>query len=263
MMLPSLPAADPNELKGRVAVITGGGVGIGLAIALRLGAAGATVVVSGRHGDPLQDAVARIEALGGTAEARLADVREPGAVEGLIDASVERWGALDILVNNAGIVVPPAPIAEFSEAAFDRIFAVNVKGVFLGMRHGLPHMVRQGGGVVLNVSSVSAVRNVRNLGPYAASKHAVVALTRAAATENGGSGIRVNALLPGPTRTRMVVGLPESPTGADESFAEQVPLGRISEPDEQAEAALFLVSDRSSFITGASLLVDGGLAWVD
>jgi NAD(P)-dependent dehydrogenase (short-subunit alcohol dehydrogenase family) len=263
MELLSLPVSDASELEGRVAVITGGGVGIGRAIALRLAAAGAVVVVSGRNIDPLDETVERIRENGGEAEARVADVREPGAVEELIDSSVARWKTLDILVNNAGIVVPPSPIATFREDAFDRIVAVNVKGVFLGMRYGLPHMLRQGGGVVLNVSSVSAVRNVRNLGPYAATKHAVVALTRAAATENGAFGIRVNALLPGPTRTRMVVGLPDAPTGADDSFAAQVPLGRISEPEEQAEAALFLVSGRSSFVNGASLLVDGGLAWVD
>ena len=259
----TLPAPDPNELAGRVALITGGGVGIGHAIAVRLAAAGATVVVAGRKQAALDETVELIAAAGGRASSHAADVREQGAVHSLVEATIERNGSLDILINNAGIVVPPAPIAQFDEEAFDRIFAVNVKGVFLGMRYALPHMIRQGSGVVLNIGSVSAVRNVRDLGPYAATKHAVTALTRAAATENGGLGVRVNALLPGATRTRMVVGRPEEPTGADAAFAAQVPMGRISEPEEQAEAALFLVSDRSSYVNGASLLVDGGLAWVD
>lgn len=262
MRIPSIPPADPTELAGRVSVITGGGVGIGRAIAIRFAQAGSTVVVAGRKIDALDDTVAEITAAGGTAQAVVVDVRDSAAVQSLMADTVKRWNSLDILVNNAGTVAVPAPIAEWREESFDRIFAVNVRGVFLGMRYALPFMIAQGSGVVLNISSVSAVRNVHNLGPYAATKHAVDALTRAAATENGALGIRVNGLLPGPTRTRMVVGTVDSPTTAGDGFAAEVPLGRLSEPEEQAEAALFLVSDRAAYITGASLLVDGGLAYV-
>jgi len=258
-----MPPSDSHELAGRVAVVTGGGVGIGRAIAHRVAAAGAVVVVAGRRIDALEAVRGEILELGGRSGAVVTDVRDRGAVAALISGTVEKHGRIDILVNNAGVVVPPSPIASFDEDAFERLFAVNTTSVFLGMRYALPHMIAQRSGVILNISSVSAVRNVKNLGPYAATKHAVDALTRAAATENGRWGIRVNALLPGPTRTRMVVGRDDAPTGADTEFARQVPLGRIGEPDEQAEAALFLVSDRSSFINGASLLADGGLAWVD
>ena len=171
-------------------------------------------------------------------------------------------GSLDILVNNAGVVTPPSPIAEFDERAFDRLMNVNVKGVFLGLRHALPVMIAQGHGVVLNVGSITAIKTIAGLGPYSASKHAVTALTRAAAIEAGPHGVRVNELLPGPTLTPMVTGPADAPTGAEVEFSAQVPLGRVSMPEEQAEAVLFLVSARSSYVNGASLLVDGGLAWV-
>jgi NAD(P)-dependent dehydrogenase (short-subunit alcohol dehydrogenase family) len=171
-------------------------------------------------------------------------------------------GGLDILVNNAGVIAPVTPLAEFSEEQFDRIMNTNVKGVFLSMRYALPHMISAGRGVILNVSSVTSTKTLAGLGPYSASKRAVTSLTQAAALEAGPYGVRVNELLPGPTLTQMVTGSASSPSGAEEGFAKQVPLGRLSEPSEQAEAALFLVSSRSSFVNGASLLVDGGFAWV-
>jgi NAD(P)-dependent dehydrogenase (short-subunit alcohol dehydrogenase family) len=164
-------------------------------------------------------------------------------------------------VNNAGIVGARRPIARFAEEDFDRIFAVNVKGVFLGLRHALPPMLDRGRGAIVNVASVTAVRNEPELGPYAASKHAVVALTRAAAVEAAPHGVRVNALLPGPTDTPMVRGRPGAPTGAIEAYARQVPLGRVATPEEQAEVVLFLVSPRASFVTGEAVLADGGLAY--
>ena len=251
-----------KEVLGQIAVITGAGSGIGLAIARLLASHGAHVVGVGLKAEPLEQMVAAIHGAGGSAEFVCADVVESLALQRIMAEAAANHGALDILVNNAGVVVPPTPIAEFDERRFDRLMDVNVKGVFLGMRHALPIMIEQGHGVILNVGSVTSIKTVPGMGPYAASKRAVTALTRAAAMEVGSSGIRVNELLPGPTLTPMVLGRPGEPTGAEEAFARQVPLGRVSSPEEQAEAALFLVSRRSSYVNGASLLVDGGLAWI-
>lgn len=245
---------------GRTAVVTGAGSGIGRATALLLARHGAHVFAVDRRPEGLDDLLAEALADGGSATHAVADVADGVAMAEVMAAAAAR-GHLDILVNNAGVVVPPTPIAEFDERQFDRLMAVNVKGVFLGLRHALPLMIAQGHGTIVNVGSVTAVKTITGLGPYAASKHAVTALTRTAALEAGPHGVRVNEVLPGPTLTRMVTGAPDAPTGAEREFAERVPLGRVGTPEEQAETVLFLVSDRSSFVNGASLLVDGGLAW--
>ncbi len=262
------PRPDPSsqdyargELHGQVAVVTGAGSGIGRAIAELLAVHGAHVVGVDRRKEPLTDLVESIAASGGSAAFMTVDVAEAESVERCISASRENHGSLDILVNCAGVIVPPTPIAEFDVRSFDYIMGVNVKGVFLCMRYALPIMINQGRGVVLNIGSVTSVKTMADLGPYAASKRAVTALTRAAALEVGPQGVRVNELLPGPTLTRMVTGPADAQTGAVASFASKVPLGRVSLPAEQAEAAFFLVSARSAYVNGASLLVDGGLAW--
>ena len=251
-----------QEFLGQVVVITGAGSGIGRATALLLARNGAFVVGVGDKTEPLEGMVAAVRADGGSADFSAADVSDGQAVKQIMDRVARECGKLDILINNAGVVVPPTPIAEFEERHFDRLMQVNVKGVFLGMRHALPIMIAQGHGVVLNVGSVTAIKTIAGLGPYGASKHAVTGLTRTAALEVGPRGVRVNELLPGPTLTQMVTGPPDSPTDAEGAFAKQVPLGRVSSAEEQAEAAMFLVSSKSSYINGASLLVDGGLAWL-
>ena len=237
-------------------MVTGAGGGIGRAIARRLAAAGARVIAADRRLTAAQQ-TADVDGI----DARELDVTDSSAVADLIGATIRDHGALDVLVNNAGIVGRRAPLAELDEADFDRVMAVNVKGVFLGLRHGLPPMLERGRGAIVNVASVTAVRNEPQLGVYAASKHAVVALTRAAAIEAAPRGVRVNALLPGPTNTPMVAGTPDRPTGALEAYSRTVPLGRVSSPEEQAEVALFLASPRASFVTGEALLADGGLAY--
>jgi NAD(P)-dependent dehydrogenase (short-subunit alcohol dehydrogenase family) len=252
---------EDGEFAGHSAVITGAGSGIGRAIALLLAGHGAHVIAVDRRAESLSALRGAIEAEGRTCQGVVADVTDASSISTAMDNVVSNRGRLDILVNCAGVVVPPTPIAEFDEHQFDRLMAVNVKGVFLGMRHALPHMRAAGRGVILNVGSVTAVKTIAGLGPYGASKQAVTALTRAAAVEAAPFGIRVNELLPGPTLTPMVTGPPGSPTGAEHGYAEQVPLGRVSTPQEQAEAALFLLSRRSGYVTGASLLVDGGLSW--
>jgi len=247
------------ELSGTVAVVTGAGGGIGRAIVLRLAAEGSFVVAADRRAEAVEQTCADVIASGGLAEFRAVDVTQPGAVETLMKSTSERHGSLDMLVNNAGISGAPAPIAEYDEAFFDRLIAVNLKGVFLGLRHALPIMIAQGRGRIVNVASVTAVRNVPGMGPYAATKHGIVALTRAAATEAGPHGIHVNALLPGATDTPMVNPPGRAPSG--DGFAENVPLGRLATAAEQAEVAAFLLSPRCSYMNGASVLVDGGMAY--
>lgn len=246
---------------GRVALVTGAAGGIGAQVAHDLALAGATVVATDRRGDRVEAVVAGWGDSGGRVTALALDVTDREAFEALAAATVERYGRLDLLVNNAGVVRPPRPLSEWSDGDWELLMAVNAKGVFNGLACALPLMIAQQGGVILNVGSVSAVKTVAGLGVYAASKAAVTALTRTAALEGGPHGVRVNELQPGPTLTPMVTGPDHMPTHAEEGFAQQVPLGRVSTPAEQSRAAMFLLSDAASYVNGASLLVDGGMAW--
>lgn len=248
------------ELTDMIAVVTGAGSGIGQAIALKLAGSGALVVAADRHEESAEKTAEAIVAGGGAGEHAQVDVTRPQEMEALLASVADRHGQLDILVNNAGISGRPMPIAEFDDAFFDRLVAVNLKGIFLGLRHALPIMIAQGRGRVLNIASVSAVRNVPGMGPYAATKAGVIALTRAAATEAGPHGVMVNALLPGATDTPMV-NPPGRETNGEEAFVSGIPLGRLATASEQAEVARFLLSPRCTYMNGASVLVDGGMAW--
>jgi NAD(P)-dependent dehydrogenase (short-subunit alcohol dehydrogenase family) len=247
--VPSAPRA--GELEGRVAVITGAARGIGHASALEFAAQGAAVVVADRRPE-VAEIAAEIARAGGRAVACVVDVTDADAVRGLVDAALASFGGLDVMFNNAGITGIPKAIVEMDDGAFDRVLAVNVRGVFLGLKYALPVMIAQGSGSVINTSSVTAVKAMHGMAAYTASKHAIVGLTRVAAIEAGGYGVRVNALLPGPTATALI---------GEESFSANVPLGRVAEPAEQARVACFLASDRSSFINGETILVDGGMAY--
>jgi NAD(P)-dependent dehydrogenase (short-subunit alcohol dehydrogenase family) len=240
-----------GELDDKVAVITGAARGIGRAAALEFAAQGAIVVVADRRDDVLATAD-DLRRAGARSLGQVLDVTDSVAVAALMATTIDRFGRLDVLFNNAGVTGRPMAIVDQDEDAFDRVLAVNVKGVFLGMKHALPPMIAQGSGSVINTSSVTAVRATPNMGVYTASKHAIVGLTRVAAIEAGPHGVRVNALLPGPTATTMI---------GDEQFAGDVPLGRVSTPAEQAAVACFLASERSSFVNGEALLADGGMAW--
>lgn len=248
------------ELDGRVAVVTGGAGDIGRAAARRFAAAGAAVVLVDRDADRLDDARAEIA---GDTLAVTADVRDGTAVRAYVTAALDRFGRIDVLFNNAGIEGRPAPIAECPEELFDEVMAVNVRGIFLGLRYVLPAMLAAGRGAIVNTASMASFVAHPNRGHYSASKHAVIGLTKAAAAEVAGRGVRVNAVCPGAVDTRMSRTIaahndPEHPDAAFARVVPKIPTGRYAEPDEIAAVVYFLASDAASYVNGAAWLVDGG-----
>ena len=252
-----------DRLKGKVAVITGGAGGIGLATARLFVAEGATVVLVDRDEPALQAAAAE---LGSEAVSTLAaDVADEAQVRGFIGATLQRHGRLDVLFCNAGIEGAIAPIADYPVEMFDRVLAVNVRGVFLGLKHALPPMQRQGGGSIIITSSIAGMRGGAHLSAYSASKHAVVGLMRSAVLETGASGVRINTIHPSPIDTRMMQAIehgraPGAEAAARQMITSRIPAGRYGTADEVARTALFLASDDSRFCTGGRYPVDGGMS---
>ena len=242
----------------KVVLVTGAASGLGRVSANLFAQEGAKVVVSdvsdGSH------VVAEIEAAGGTATFVRADVSKEADVQAMIEAAVTAYGRLDVLYNNAGIWVEQPLLADIPVEDFDRVMSVNARGVFLGMKHGIRQMVKQGGGVIVNCGSINCFISEIKSTDYAATKAAVLALTRSGALEYARQNIRVNCVCPGPMLTPMVEAAYHEAGVSLEEFSKQwnIPMGRIAEPVEMAKAVLFLASDDASFITGASLLVDGG-----
>jgi NAD(P)-dependent dehydrogenase (short-subunit alcohol dehydrogenase family) len=245
-----------GQLRGRVALVTGGASGIGRATCERLATAGATVVVADLDGAGAQ-AVAG--SLAGDAVAVTADVADPTAVEAMVATAVERFGRLDLAVNAAGHPGVYAALPEQRLEDWDHTLAVNLTGVFLSMRAEIPAIVASGGGAVVNVASAAGMMGFAHLPAYVASKHGVIGLTRAVALEYARAGVRVNAVCPGSIRTPMLEGF----TGGDEATLEGMgrmqPIGRLGTPAEVAEAIAWLCSDAASFVTGHALAVDGGV----
>jgi NAD(P)-dependent dehydrogenase (short-subunit alcohol dehydrogenase family) len=240
-----------------VVLITGALSGIGRAAALAFAKEGNRIVVSGRREEAGQALATELRALGAEAEFMRADVRREDDVRALVDRTVARFGRLDAAVNTAGTEGNPGPVTEQSADSYAATFDTNVLGTLLSMKHELRLMQAQGSGSIINISSTYGHLGARGASVYAASKHAVEGLTKSAALEAAGSGVRVNAVAPGPTDTAML----DRFTGSAERKAglvAGVPLQRVGTPDEIANAIVFLASNRSSFTTGQVLDVDGG-----
>src|SRR3982074_99336 len=240
-----------------VVLITGALTGIGRATALAFAREGARIVISGRHEEEGQKLVGELDKLGAEAEFVRSDVRHEDDVRSLVDRTVARFGRLDVAVNSAGTEGKPGPVTEQSAESYAATFDTNVLGTLLSMKHELRVMLAQGSGSIVNVSSTYGRTGGAGASVYAASKHAVEGLTKSAALEAAGSGVRVNVVAPGPIETGMLNRF----TGTDERKAgliATVPLKRVGAPEEIAQTIVFLSSDKASFITGASFLVDGG-----
>ena len=244
---------------GKVVLVTGAASGIGRAAALAFGRAGASVVVADTSVDGGHATAAMIVEAGGKALFVQSNVTRANEVEALVDKAVSYYGRLDCAVNNAGIAEEHQALAEAEDAQFDRIMGVNVKGVWLCMKYELRQMARQGGGVIVNMASAAGLVGSPTHAIYSASKHAVVGLTKTAAVEYARAGIRINSLCPGAVKTPMLARAFEREPQSEKKLKAAHPIGRFAEPVEIANAALWLCSEQSSFVTGHQLAIDGGL----
>lgn len=246
----------PGQFTDRVVLITGAGSGIGAACALAFAREGARVAVADVNADSAAETVEKIRQGGGESIGINVDVTQNDQVAAMIERVLQQWGRLDIAHNNAGISCGQAKVGDVDETDFDRVIAVNLKGVWLCMKHALQPMLKQGNGVIINTASALALTALPNSSPYIASKHAVAGLTKTAALEYAKSGIRINAVCPGLIATPLVPAALTARASTDTSavFA----MGRLGTVEEVASAVLWLASDSASFVTGTLLTVDGG-----
>lgn len=251
------------DFRNKVALVTGAAHGIGEAVARSFARLGARVVAVDRDGEGAETVAAAIRSAGGEAIAVTADVTRSADVQAYVAAALKAFGRIDCFHNNAGIEGKVAPTAEYDEAVFDAVLAVNVRGVFLGLRHVLPVMLKQGSGAVVNTASIAGLVGTPGMPAYVASKHAVIGLTKVAAGEVGRAGVRVNAVCPGPIETRMLEDLqkqisPDNLEAVRDAYRQVIPQGRFGTAQEVANVVLFLCSDLASNVTGAQYTVDGG-----
>jgi NAD(P)-dependent dehydrogenase (short-subunit alcohol dehydrogenase family) len=248
-----------KELEGKVAVVTGGGSGIGRATALAFAREGAKVVIGNRNSQRGEETVAMIEKAGGTASFKQTDVIIAAEIEGLVDYAVKTYGGLDLAFNNAGIEGEIKPtLVDQTEANYDAVMDINVKGVWLSMKYEIPRILERGGGAIVNCSSVAGLIGFPGIAIYVASKHAVVGLTKTAALEFSAKGIRINAVNPAVIDTEMADRITGGMNMKKNDLVPFHPIGRLGRVEEVAEAVVWLCSGKASFVTGHSLTVDGG-----
>jgi NAD(P)-dependent dehydrogenase (short-subunit alcohol dehydrogenase family) len=247
-----------GRFAGRGILVTGGGSGIGRAAAQLFAIEGGKVVVVDQDESEAEVTATAIREAGGEALAIAADVSREADCRAMVERTLTTFGRIDVAFNNAGIGPSGFAVADEEEVAWSRVVDVNLKGIFLGMKYEIPAMVRAGGGTIVNTASVAGLVGERGIGAYSASKHGVVGLTRTAALDYIGQGVRINAVCPGATRTRILMNWFQDPK-VEAFILSRHPIGRIAEPEEIARAVLFLASDDASFIVGQALAVDGGL----
>lgn len=247
-----------NSMKDKVALVTGAGSGIGRASALAFAREGASVVVSDIAAPAGEETERLVKDSGGNASFVGCDVTRSDQVQGLVAKTMAAHGRLDYAHNNAGIPGPRVPTADCAEADWDRVLAVNLKGIWLCMKSELAEMVRRGGGAIVNTSSIRALAGAKGAAPYAAASHGIVGLTKSAAMEYAGARIRVNAICPGVVRTPMIETMLGGNSSAEAQMIGRIPMGRMGSPEDIAEAVVWLCSDKAAFITGHCLVVDGG-----
>jgi len=246
------------QLKGRVALVTGGAAGIGRAAALAFARDGAKVVVSDVNVAGGEETLRLVRESGGDAIFVAADVSKTADVKSLVASAVERFGRVDCAFNNAGIEGENAPTADCSEENWDRVLSINLRGIWLCMKHEIPQMLSQGSGAIVNMSSIAGLVGFGGLPAYVASKHGIVGLTKTAALEYATQGIRINAVCPGVIRTEMIDRITGGDPATEAQFMEMEPVKRMGTPEEVANAVLWLCSDAASFVTGHTMVVDGG-----
>ncbi len=251
-----------GKLDGKIAIITGAASGIGKATAILFAQEGATVAVADVMDAQGNETVKTIIESGGKAVFVHTDVSKAEDLQNLIKTTVESYGRLDIMFNNAGIEGSSIDTANYPESVFDKIVAINLKGVWLGIKYSVPELLKSGGGCIISTASVAGLVAFAGLSAYNASKGGIIQLTKTAAIEYAKQNIRVNCIAPGVIQTAMVDRFVKGQPEARSAFVQLEPVGRFGTPEEIAKAALFLASDDSSFITGIVLVVDGGLTAV-
>lgn len=247
-----------NQFKGKVAIVTGGSFGIGKATALSFAKKGAKVAIVDWVED--SETINAIKAIGGEVIFIKCDVSKREAVRAMVEKTISTFGRLDYAFNNAGIEGENGKTQECTEENWDKTIAVNLKGIWLCMKYEIPEMLRQGKGVIINCASIAGLVGFAGLPAYVASKHGVLGLTKTSALEYAKLGIRVNAVCPGAIKTAMIDRITGNKKEAEEQFAEMEPIGRLGQPEEVANAVLWLCSDEASFVTGHPMAVDGG--WI-
>jgi NAD(P)-dependent dehydrogenase (short-subunit alcohol dehydrogenase family) len=247
-----------NTFAGKIVLVTGGSSGIGRAAAIKFGERGAKLVMASRREKEGQETVEMIKKAGGEAMFVQTDVRIAAQVENMVNQTVKKYGRLDIAFNNAGVGGIFARLIRMTEETFDELADTNFKGIWLSMKYEIPVMLGQGGGVIINNASIAGVSTAERLSVYSASKHATVALSNAAAREYGRDNIRIVSICPGWIKTHMTEDL-RSRKDANTIMLDNIPLGRLGEPEEVAEMVIWLASDAASYVNGGAFIISGGM----